>query len=371
MKIIINAQDLRRHLNDVMAAITPRPFRAEWAGVHIEAESTGTVRFSARNEMFEIIRCTSDCQVEDPGTALIPAKLLLEYVSTMSGEVTVTADAKNANLRCQSKHVSIVLLDKEEYEVLSVVKADTSSTMSLSGKAFSDIITRISYCASQDEGRKALTGVYLNRLEDSTVDVVALDGFRVSLIKLNAGEGAPVSLLIPAYIAKIAAKLFSNSSDITLTSVNEGSGVSISDSQTDLNSALLTGSYPEYQKVIPRSHTTHIRLHAQDLLSAVRMAMISAGVTRSTVSMSIAESMLSISARDETSDSMSNLDVDYDGQPLDIMFNGKYIIDALSNMPSGTDLVDMYFGTNVSPVLIVPTSFESSIALVLPVRQLR
>ena len=59
-------------------------------------------------------------------------------------------------------------------------------------------------------------------------------------------------------------------------------------------------------------------------------------------------------------------DASLNGDPIEIAFNAKYIIDVIRNV-SEEDLY-MKFNTNVSPCVVVPQTGDSFTYLILPVR---
>ncbi|MCZ6782194.1 MAG: DNA polymerase III subunit beta, partial [Proteobacteria bacterium] len=60
------------------------------------------------------------------------------------------------------------------------------------------------------------------------------------------------------------------------------------------------------------------------------------------------------------------LDVDFSGEPLEIGFNARYLLDALSAMR--TKEIRLGFQDDLSPVQVLPAEDDETLAVVMPMR---
>lgn len=386
MKFTAQSDSLKLALSAVTDAISSKLFRPEWAGVYIKAESENSISLSCRNDNYEIRKVLDDCDVQEFGDSLIPAKTLYDYVSLMDGDVTIQTDESKAKIRSGGKNVSITVYETDAYEPIGRQIDNSDIAITMSGSSFADSVSRVSYCVSPDASRLILTGISVKvQPEEGIAEFVALDGFRVSLIKsgiiayTNAltgiSEQNQVAIVMPGEYAQKAVRLFSKSQSVTITTANKMSSVLISDDTASIAFSLLAGQYVDYKRIIPTAFTTRILASADVLLNAVKTAMIASGRKTPLVHISTADNSVSIYATGAETESTTSVDALVNGNPIDITFNGKYLVDSFTHLPQGTESVSMDFSTNASPTLILPQNSDNAhctddYSIVLPVRTL-
>ena len=72
------------------------------------------------------------------------------------------------------------------------------------------------------------------------------------------------------------------------------------------------------------------------------------------------------SSNPELGDAMEELDVSYDGEPISVRFNARYLLDVLA--VAETDQINMKFKDELSPSIIVPENSDSFLAVIMPMR---
>jgi DNA polymerase-3 subunit beta len=72
------------------------------------------------------------------------------------------------------------------------------------------------------------------------------------------------------------------------------------------------------------------------------------------------------SSNPELGDAMEEIDVEYQGEPISVRFNARYLLDVLA--VAETENVDMKFKDELSPSIIVPEKSESFLAVIMPMR---
>ena len=87
---------------------------------------------------------------------------------------------------------------------------------------------------------------------------------------------------------------------------------------------------------------------------------------KSPIKMNFEDGRLSISCSTSTSSVYDEIDCSLEGDPIDIGFNYRYILDALKN--AGTPKVIMRLNQPTMPMTIVPVEGDDFLYLVLPVR---
>jgi len=114
----------------------------------------------------------------------------------------------------------------------------------------------------------------------------------------------------------------------------------------DLVSRLIDGQFPNYQQVVPSSHTTRAILDREELLRAVRPAALIAHESANIVKLQIGtngEAGITVSANAEIGDHVGQVEAAVEGDGTTIAFNARYLADVLTNVaadPSNPYLKD-------------------------------
>ena len=122
---------------------------------------------------------------------------------------------------------------------------------------------------------------------------------------------------------------------------------------------------------MPKSHTTRTLLGTQELLKAVKVAFLFARDAANIIRFSVVPGseltpgqMIITGTSTEFGDNVSELDANIEGDEVEIAFNARYMIDALSIM--GTPEVALETSTASSPGLLRPVGGDDFKCVVMP-----
>ena len=137
----------------------------------------------------------------------------------------------------------------------------------------------------------------------------------------------------------------------------------------DLVSRLIDGQFPNYQQVVPTSHTTRAVLDREELLRAVRPAALIAHESANIVKLQVAadgEAGITVSANAEVGDHVGQVEAAVEGDGTTIAFNARYLADVLTNV--GADQFGLELNGPLSPGVFKPIGDDQYIHVVMPVR---
>ena len=137
-------------------------------------------------------RLSIEVQVSEPGTALVPARLLADTVKSLSdAPVEFETDRSQAHIRCAAYEGTLRLLPAEDFPGL---QEPGGTTITAEAGAFADAVDQVARAASRDEARPVLTGVLVEVSREGVV-LVATDSYRLAVRDLVAtadGEGKAI-----------------------------------------------------------------------------------------------------------------------------------------------------------------------------------
>ena len=139
----------------------------------------------------------------------------------------------------------------------------------------------------------------------------------------------------------------------------------------DLVSQLIEGSFPDYNQIVPKGHSTRTIVATTDLLKAVKVAFLFARDAANIVRFNVVPGseltpgqMIVTATSAEFGDNVSELDASIEGDGTEIAFNARYMIDALSVL--GTAEVALETSTPSSPGVLRPVGGNDFLCVIMP-----
>jgi DNA polymerase-3 subunit beta len=139
--------------------------------------------------------------------------------------------------------------------------------------------------------------------------------------------------------------------------------------RTELTSKLIDGTFPEYERVIPRQNDKVMRVAKKDFAEAVaRVAAISVERMRP-VKLSLSRGLLVLSAMSPdlgtASEELDESRVHYEAAPIEIGFQARYITDITDQIDGE---VEFLFADSTAPTLVRDAADRSALYVLMPMR---
>lgn len=343
MKLSCSQPELSRGLSIVNRAVATRSTMPILANILIETDED-RVKLSATN--LEIgITCWLDANVEDSGGTTIPARLLSDFVNSLpEGRVDLALNGRNNTMKIES--------DRYKAEIKGITSTDFPALPSIAeGVRFSldpiqlrHMIGQVVIAAATDDTRPVLTGVLLKADPDSgRLTLAAADGFRLSVRtgELDAPLDGPIQVIVPARALHELHRVANDEDDrITVAIPPNQNQIMFQLKDIDIVSQLLEGNFPDYEKIIPREHATRAVVNTKALHGAARIASFFARDAANVIRLRFEPGdeiggTLTVTAQSaEVGGNESEIEAAIDGEPLEIAFNAKYLLDVLGVVDS-------------------------------------
>jgi DNA polymerase-3 subunit beta len=118
---------------------------------------------------------------------------------------------------------------------------------------------------------------------------------------------------------------------------------------------LVEGKFPDYNRVIPKNHKNSVVLGRAPLLASLQRAAILTSEKFKGVRVNVEPGSLRIaSSNAEQEEAKEELEIDYDGDAIEIGFNVTYLIDVLANMGCEMVKLELQDGNAASALFTVP-----------------
>ena len=214
-----------------------------------------------------------------------------------------------------------------------------------------------------------LTGV-LFQVKGTELTLAATDGHRLAVRKLSASKADDIdaSLIVPARaLGELARALRGEGQNLEVIVSKAGNQVFFRAGSSEVNSRLIDGNYPNYSQVVPTKSSTVVLSSTAELIQTVRAVSLFAKDSANVIRFRATGSGLNLSATtNEVGDSQAEIEASIDGAEIQIAFNARYVLDALSVI--GEDKVEMQFNGPLSPGLIRLPGKDDYVYVIMPVR---
>jgi DNA polymerase-3 subunit beta len=341
------------------------------ANVLLKTDNAG-LKLTATN--LEIgINCWVPGKVEAEGEITVPAKLLTDLLASLPNQrIDLQLSAKDRTLKvtCGGSRSSIKGIDADEFPVVAAI-GDAPAT-SVDARALREALGEVVFAAASDESRPILTGV-LTKLAGGAMTLAAADNYRIAVRNLTLAQpvGAEMSIVVPGRsYAELMRILPDAEQPIDITITPNKSQVLFHVEGIDLVSRLIEGQFPNYEPVIPTSHSTRAVIDREAFLSGARRASIFARDSANIVKVEVAgdgSNEVSITAHAaDVGDAADALEAAVEGQATTIAFNARYLIDVLSNL--GADEAALELSGPLAPGVIRGIGKDDYVHVIMPVR---
>jgi DNA polymerase-3 subunit beta len=350
MKVICDREKLRDGLavvNNVIPGKSTKPILE-------------TVCLVATNDALELVGTDLECsmrykiddvQVTEPGPAVVPARVTLDFVRDLSGEkVSLSTSESTCTISSGDDACDLVTMDPDEFPVIS--RFADGDTITIQGGNFAKLVNRTAFAAAREPGRYAMHGV-LVEIDDGRLRLVATDGRRLALsaIAVEARTAERLSRSKPAIVPTKGMQLFCRVISDPLDPVELQFGenqVGLRTKNAEIFARLIDGEFPRYAAVIPAESQNMMEADTQLLTKKLRLAANVTGNEARAVKLKLEKGKLELFGQSVgRGEARAHMEVEYKGQAAEIAFNPDYVLDGLKNCEEPH--VRMEFNERTSP----------------------
>ncbi len=332
----------------------------------------GTLSFTATDMEIAIVEEIA-ANVSRDGATTAPAATLYEIVRKLPEgaeiEIEMAKEGAQLTLRAGRYSTSLVTLPTDDFP--SMTAGQLPHRFQLSGLALRGLIDRTRFAISTEETRYYLNGIYLHAAEgDTMLRAVATDGHRLARVEEPIPDGAAgmPGVIIPRKTVAELRKLLDEESGEVEVGLSD-TRIQFKAGPITLTSKLIDGTFPEYERVIPKDNDKVLRVGKKDFSDAVaRVAAISSERSRP-VKMALDRDLLTLSAASpEQGTASEELDgdrVQYSSGPLEIGFQARYLNDITDQI---SDHVEFHFSDGSAPTIVRDAGDASALYVLMPMR---
>ena len=362
-KILINSKTLLTELNKLKGMIPSNPSIPILENFLFEV-SDGLLKLTA-SDLQTAVSIEIEIESNENFSIAVPARMLLATLSSLPNQiVTLTFEDGKLELLSDNGRYNLACEDAADFPK-SAQRKNTTNIM-LSSDVLANALSYTLFCTSSDEMKPAMNGVCFES-KDKEFRFVATDSHRLTRVKIENVIDTHLAIIIPAK----ALEQVKNTLPSTICEIQ----LEFNDSNTFFNfqnvsivTRLIDERFPDYENVIPANNDKFLKIDKKQLVDSLKRVSIYANKTSQQIRFKLENNNLLISAEDVdfSNEAKENLPCIYDGDVLEIGFNGKFITEMLNNLPC--DTVTFEFSEPNRAALIYPTdNVDNVLMLVMPV----
>jgi len=369
MKIRCTKEQLVEGLNLVGRTVSTRTPLPILECILLTADENG-LRLTANDLEMSIETAPLKAEVSEAGSVALEARLFSEIVRKMPGEEIQLETKENNETICRSGRARFTIsgMPADEFPVMPDMERDNGYTVS--AKELREMVRQTIFSvATMDNDKPVLTGELIQH-RDNALNIVAVDGFRISYRRMDLPEEVPetpVSVVVPAKALHELSRILPVDSEDVVTFYFTDKRIVFDLAQFTFGSRLLEGEFVRYDQIFNEDFTTNVTIEREALLSGLeRATLVARENKKSPVKLEIMEQSIVITSNTEKGTSYDEVSAEVDGNTLEIAFNPRYLIEALRAIDE--ERVVASFTSGLSPCIIRGIEDDAAKYLILPLR---
>ena len=320
-----------------------------------------------------VVKCVQPVEARETGSVAVPARKFFDIAKVLpKGPVSISGkEGSSVEISAGRGHFRLAGLPSQEFPEMP--EKPKSAPVVVDSEVFRKLVDRVGAFTSQDETRYHMAGILLEKQmtgDKAFLRMVATDGHRLAMAD---GEVPKVEELLGERQALVPRKGVMEirklaeggpgSLDLSLTEkfLYAGKG------DTELWVRLLDAEFPPYRQVMPKDNQQVARVSREEFVDALRRVLVMAPEKVHSVRLSFSGKQIEVStAGPEHGEARDLLEAEYNGPPIKIGFNGRYLLDAFAGISEQTARIEMK--DDVSQVIIRPDEDRNFLAIIMPMR---
>jgi len=313
------------------------------------------------------IEITVPVKVDEEGIIAVPGGILSSFISQIQSK-NVMLETVEGNLKVSTPQNSTVIKSMLHEDFPKIPVIEDGKSFSIAAQQFVQGLQSVWYSSSTSSMKPELSSVYVYADGDEAV-FVATDSFRLAekRIPLKNSKEFP-SILIPHRNVLEIIRTLEGSKDEVQVKMNKNQ-ISFAFEGIYLTSRIVDGVFPDYRQIIPKEFKTETIVLKADFQQALKIANIfSDAFKQVNVKVDPSKKIFELKTRNsDVGENVNRIDGALSGDPIEINFNYKYIVDSFQSLNS--DSIALQFAALNRPMIMKGVSDSSFTYLVMPMNK--
>lgn len=261
--------------------------------------------------------------VNEEGVIAIPASTLLQTINLITQPTTtLSVEGEVLHIEAKSSKTEIKSISSDDFPHLPHVESDP---IVIQGSLFALGIKTTAFTASQSSIKPELGSIYIHQKHEHALTFVATDSFR--LMEKTVPQKNLIlqeSILIPYKNALELARVAEMAPGDVHMYINENQ-CALLVGDIYITSRLVSGTFPDYEQIIPKEYKTTITLLMSDLAQALKKTSIFLNKFMQ-LTLTISGGTFTLSSQSsESGATTESVQASIEGEDLTLNFNQRYL----------------------------------------------
>lgn len=364
MKLNAAREALLRPLQAVIGVVERRQTMPILANVLLVAKD-GQLLVTATDLEVELVANT-DVDVEGAGEVTVPGRKLLDICRALPEDAQVSISQSGEKLVVKSGRSKFTLTTLPAAEFPTVDDINAGQSITVSQEVLGRLLEKTHFSMAQQDVRYYLNGL-LVETGGKMLRAVATDGHRLALceVALDDDKLPEQQVIVPRKGVLELQRLMGGEGELTIELGTNH--VRIQLESIRFTSKLIDGRFPEYDRVIPQDTSNAMSAERSVFKSALQRTAILSNEKYRGIRLIIRDNNMVLQAHNpEQEEAEEELEIEYDGDEIEIGFNVNYLLDALGAIE--TDEVTLAVVDSNSSCLIREPGKDDCKYVVMPMR---
>ena len=313
-------------------------------------------------------------RMDDINDVAVPSKLLLDIIKSMDDvPMTFSVEDTTYGISITSGEGKYRIAGKSPETFPNMPEAKDTTSIKLTSSLLVSAIGKTAFAASTDEMRPQMGGIFCD-LTTENITFVATDAHKlVRYRRTDVKSDTPVSFILPRKPVSMMKSIMATlKEDMEVTLEYNNTNAAFTFGNFYIICRLVDGRYPNYDAAIPKENPNKLTVDRNSCLNTLRRVGLFANQASHQVRLAIQERELVVSAEDLefSNNAQEKLPCQYEGEPMEIGFNAKFLTEMVSNIETEQILIEMSHPSRagiIFPITNEENSPEDILMLVMPV----
>jgi DNA polymerase-3 subunit beta len=315
------------------------------------------------------------CDVEVEGAVAVHARKLFEICRDFPSDEICLNEVDNHWIEISSGKVEYHLVGMNPEDFPPIPRLENIPYLSIDSAALKKLIEQTVFISSApDERRPHFNGVLCEKIVaaggEPRLRLVSTDGSRLQCVEHPIGDGAQQVAWIPSLVPKkglVEVGRFLPTQGLVEVGIKDNHFVMRKASES-IVIRLLEGNFPKYDEIIRQREDSHIlQLDKPTFLMMLKRMSILSSDNYKGVIFTFADNRLTIvSTNPDLGESKEELEIAFEGKPVEAAFNPKFFIDAIGVLDEG--IVQLHLVDGEKPCLVRGEGNDRSLCVIMPMR---
>jgi DNA polymerase III subunit beta len=330
MEFIIKQSVLKEELGFVQGIVEKKSTIPVLSNILIESVGENEVRFVG-TDLDVTIRCDAEAEIKQAGAMCVQARKLFDIVRLLDdADVHFTKEENEwVKLTCGKSNFRLAGVSKDNFPEVPSFK---SVPMKLSAEIFNHFINNTAFAITNEQSRFTLSGAKF-MIADGTAKMVTTDGHRLAYIEKQLPEASNADTMDALIPKKALMELVKIARDTNgeISFGEDPNHIYFEVEGRLLITRKLSGSFPNYEMVIPKDNDKTAVFEAEEMKNAIRRVALMADERTRSVKFTIRTGEIEIGAQSsEEGEAHEKVAAEYTGDEVQIGFNSQYVQEFLN-----------------------------------------